>query len=306
MGRMITVIVALGALTLFVFSQVTFVVTETNQAIILQLGEYRYTARDPGLYFKLPFIQDAVYFDRRLLSSDATPQEYLTLDKKRVQVDHVTRWRIVEPLTFFISVQNESGARARLDDVVFSELRRTLATYNFDVMIAGERENIMELVTIASRERALDFGIEVVDVRFKRADLPEEVEESVFERMKAERAREANRYRAEGEEQGAEIMASADRERIVIVAEAEEEAAQIRGEGDAEAIAIYADALNQDPEFFAFRRRLEAYVKVLQQGDMIVVSPESEFFKYLVDPSPQRDVGTAPPVLSPAIDEADE
>ena len=306
MGRMITVIVALGALTLFVFSQVTFVVTETNQAIILQLGEYRYTARDPGLYFKLPFIQDAVYFDRRLLSSDATPQEYLTLDKKRVQVDHVTRWRIVEPLTFFISVQNESGARARLDDVVFSELRRTLATYNFDVMIAGERENIMELVTIASRERALDFGIEVVDVRFKRADLPEEVEESVFERMKAERAREANRYRAEGEEQGAEIMASADRERIVIVAEAEEEAAQIRGEGDAEAIAIYADALNQDPEFFAFRRRLEAYVKVLQEGDMIVVSPESEFFKYLVDPSPQRDVGTAPPVLSPAIDEADE
>ena len=291
MGRMITVIVALGALTLFVFSQVTFVVTETNQAIVLQLGEYRYTARDPGLYFKLPFIQDAVYFDRRLLSSDATPQEYLTLDKKRVQVDHVTRWRIVEPLTFFISVQNESGARARLDDVVFSELRRTLATYNFDVMIAGERENIMELVTIASRERALDFGIEVVDVRFKRADLPEEVEESVFERMKAERAREANRYRAEGEEQGAEIMASADRERIVIVAEAEEEAAQIRGEGDAEAIAIYADALNQDPEFFAFRRRLEAYVKVLQEGDMIVVSPESEFFKYLVDPSPQRDVG---------------
>lgn len=306
MGRTVTAIIALGVLGLFVLSQVTFVVTETNQAIILQLGEYRYTARDPGLYFKLPFIQDAVYFDRRLLSSDAAPQEYLTLDKKRVQVDHVTRWRIVDPLTFFVSVQNESGARARLDDVVFSELRRTLATYNFDVMIAGERENIMEAVTIASRERAMDFGIEVVDVRFKRADLPEEVEESVFERMKAERAREANRYRAEGEEQGAEIMASADRERIVIVAEAEEEAAQIRGEGDAEAIAIYADALNQDPEFFAFRRRLEAYVKVLQEGDMIVVSPESEFFKYLIDPSPQLDVGNVPPVLSPAIDEADE
>lgn len=306
MGRTVTAIIALGVLGLFVLSQVTFVVTETNQAIILQLGEYRYTARDPGLYFKLPFVQDAVYFDRRLLSSDAAPQEYLTLDKKRVQVDHVTRWRIVDPLTFFVSVQNESGARARLDDVVFSELRRTLATYNFDVMIAGERENIMEAVTIASRERAMDFGIEVVDVRFKRADLPEEVEESVFERMKAERAREANRYRAEGEEQGAEIMASADRERIVIVAEAEEEAAQIRGEGDAEAIAIYADALNQDPEFFAFRRRLEAYVKVLQEGDMIVVSPESDFFKYLIDPSPQLDVGNVPPVLSPAIDEADE
>lgn len=300
MGRTVTAIIALGVLGLFVLSQVTFVVTETNQAIILQLGEYRYTARDPGLYFKLPFIQDAVYFDRRLLSSDAAPQEYLTLDKKRVQVDHVTRWRIVDPLTFFVSVQTESGARARLDDVVFSELRRTLATYNFDVIIADERENIMEAVTIASRERALDFGIEVVDVRFKRADLPEEVEDSVFERMKAERTREANRYRAEGEEQGAEIMASADRERIVIVAVAEEEAAQIRGEGDAEAIAIYADALNQDPEFFAFRRRLEAYVKVLQEGDMIVVSPESDFFKYLVDPSPQRNVGSAPPVLTPA------
>ncbi len=300
MGRTVTIIVALGALALFVFSQVTFVITETNQAIVLQLGEYQYTARDPGLHFKLPFIQDAVYFDRRLLSSDAAPQEYLTLDKKRVRVDHVTRWRIIDPLKFFVSVQNENGARARLDDVVFSELRRTLATFNFDVMIANERENIMEAVTIASRERALDFGIEVVDVRFKRADLPEEVEESVFERMKAERAREANRYRAEGEEQGAEIMASADRERIVIVAEADETAARIRGEGDAEAIAIYADALNQDPEFFAFRRRLEAYVKVLKRGDILVISPESEFFKYLVDPSPRLDTGTAPLLPGPA------
>lgn len=305
MGRTLTVIIALGALILIVFSQVTFVVAETNQAIVLQLGEYRYTARDPGLYFKLPFVQEAVYFDRRLLSSDAAPQEYLTLDKKRVIVDHVTRWRIVDPIKFFVSVRNEADARSRLDDVVFSELRRTLATYNFDVVIADERENIMDAVTIASRERALDFGIEVIDVRFKRADLPEEVEESVFNRMRAERAREANRYRAEGEEQGAEIMASADRERIVIVAEAEEQAAQIRGEGDAEAIAIYADALNQDPEFFAFRRRLEAYVQVLKQGDMIVLSPESEFFKYLVDPSPRRDVGTAQPVLSPAL-EGDE
>lgn len=300
MGRTLTVIVALGALILIVFSQVTFVVAETNQAIVLQLGEYRYTARDPGLYFKLPFVQEAVYFDRRLLSSDAEPQEYLTLDKKRVIVDHVTRWRIIDPIKFFVSVQNENGARARLDDVVFSELRRTLATYNFDVIIASERENIMEVVTTASSVRALDFGIEVVDVRFKRADLPEEVEESVFDRMRAERAREANRYRAEGEEQAAEIMASADRERIVIVAEAEEAAAQTRGEGDAEAIAIYADALNQDPEFFAFRRRLEAYVKVLQQGDMLVISPESEFFKYLLDPSPQRNVGNPLPAFSPA------
>ncbi len=302
MGRTFTVVVALGALTLFLFSQVTFVVTETNQAVILQLGEYRYTANEPGLYFKLPFIQEAVYFDRRLLSSDAAPQEYLTLDKKRVQVDHVTRWRIIDPLKFFVSVQNETGARARLDDVVFSELRRTLATYDFDLIIADERENIMGLVTMASRERALDFGIEVIDVRFKRADLPEEVEESVFDRMRAERAREANRYRAEGEEQAAEIMASADRERIVIVAEAEEEAAQVRGEGDAEAIAIYADALNQDPEFFAFRRRLEAYVKVLQEGDMIVLSPESEFFRYLVDPSPQQQIGAPLPALLPESD----
>ena len=305
MGRTLTIIIALGALTLIVFSQVTFVVTETNQAIVLQLGEYRYTARDPGLYFKLPFVQEAVYFDRRLLSSDAAPQEYLTLDKKFVIVDHVTRWRIVDPIKFFISVRNETGARARLDDVVFSELRRTLATYNFDVIIADERENIMELVTIVSSQRAVDFGIEVVDVRFKRADLPEEVEESVYGRMRAERAREANRYRAEGEEQGAEIMASADRERIVIVAEAEEEAAQIRGEGDAEAISIYANALNQDPEFFAFRRRLEAYVKVLKEGDILVVSPDSEFFKYLVDPSPQRDVGNPVLVPSPAL-ESDE
>jgi membrane protease subunit HflC len=281
LGLALIAVVAAGGV---IATQTLFTVPETHQAVVLHLGTYVRTASEPGLYAKLPFVQQAVFFDRRLLSTDATPQEYLTLDKKRMRVDHVTRWRIEDPLQFLVSVQSEAGARARLDDIVFSELRRTLATHNFGVIVADERDPIMETVTVATRAQATAFGIAVVDVRIKRADLPKEVEQSVFARMQAERSREANRYRAEGEEQGAEIRASADRERVVIIAEAQEQAARTRGQGDAEAIRIYAEALNQDPEFFAFRRRLEAYERVLRERDVIVVPPNSDFFSYLGGP----------------------
>ncbi|MBI3979427.1 MAG: protease modulator HflC [Chloroflexi bacterium] len=281
MGKLTALVVGVLVVAAVVATQVFFIVQETNQAVVLQLGEYLYTASNPGLYVKTPFAQQVVYFDRRLLSTDAPPQEYLTLDKKRLRVDHVTRWRIEDPFQFLVSVSTEAGARARLDDVVFSEMRRALATFNFNVIIADERDPIMDAVSAATQARAKAFGIHVVDVRIKRADLPKEVEQSVFARMKAERSREANRYRAEGEEQGAQIRASADRERVVIVADAQEKAARTRGEGDAESIRIYADALNLDPEFFAFRRRLEAYEKVLRERDTIVVPPDSGFFNYL-------------------------
>jgi membrane protease subunit HflC len=197
-------------------------------------------------------------------------------------------------LQFLVSVQTEAGARARLDDVVFSELRRTLAAQNFGVIIADQRGPIMDAVTVATRAQATAFGIEVVDVRIKRADLPKEVEPSVFARMQAERSREANRYRAEGDEQGAQVRAMADRERVVIIADAHETAARTRGEGDAEAIKIYADALNQDPEFFAFRRRLEAYEKVLRENDMVVLSPNDDFFNYLGGPARPAPVTPSP------------
>lgn len=281
MSKIVSIITPLIIVIGLLLTQSIFIISETTQGIITRLGEYQYTASNPGLYFKIPFINDVQYMERRLLSSDAVAQEYLTLDKKRLKVDHVTRWRIVDPLTFFVSVRTEAGARARLDDVVFSELRRELASYNFDVIIAERREQIMETVAKNAAAQAGSFGIQIEDVRIKRADLPTEVQQSVFERMKAERSREANRYRAEGQEQSAQIRATADRENVVILADAYEEAQKLRGNGEAQAITIYAEALKKDPEFYAFSRRLEAYAKILQKGDTLVLPANSDLFSYL-------------------------
>ena len=278
-----SIIVILLIIGVIIASQALFIVDETEQAIILQLGEPINTIQVSGLYTKLPFIQNVIYFEKRVLSSDAPPQEYLTSDKKRLVVDHVTRWQIKDPLLFFKAVRTETGARARLNDIVFSELRRELATVEFRDIIAQERENIMERVAKSSAEKASEFGIEVVDVRTKRADLPEEVEQSVFDRMRAERQRESSLFRAQGEEQANIIRAQADREATVTRAEGEREAQRLRGEGEAEAIGIYAEALSQDPEFFAFTRRLEAYAVVLKQGDTVIIPADSEFFRFLID-----------------------
>ena len=279
-ARIFLILLVIGVI---IANQSLFIVDETNQAIILQLGEPINTIQTPGLNTKLPFVQNIILFEKRVLSSDAPPQEYLTSDKKRLVVDHVTRWRITDPLLFFKSVRTEAGARARLDDIVFSELRQELATIEFGDVIAQERENIEVRVAEASAEKASEFGIEVVDVRTKRADLPEEVEQSVFDRMRAERQRESSLFRAEGEEQANIIRAQADRAGTVIRAEGEQEAQQLRGEGEAAAITIYAEALSQDPEFYAFSRRLEAYAGILKQGDTVVIPADSDFFQYLLN-----------------------
>ncbi len=268
--------------------QFLFIVDETNQAVILQFGDPVATIQTAGLKTKIPFIQNVLYFEKRILSSDAPPQEYLTIDKKRLVVDHVTRWQITDPLLFFKAVKTEAGARARLDDIVFSELRRELAKVEFVDIIAQERENIMERVANSAAEKANEFGIKVVDVRTKRADLPEEVEQSVFDRMRAERQRESSLFRAEGEEQANIIRAQADRESTVILAEGYGEAQTIRGEGEAEAIRILAEALSQDLEFYSFSRRLEAYAEILNNGDKVVIPADSEFFRYLTDPQGQE------------------
>jgi modulator of FtsH protease HflC len=273
-------------------TQVIVVVDETNQAIITQFGEYRRTINEAGIHFKLPFVQKVSYLERRMLSSDALSQEYLTLDKKRAVVDHVTRWRIANPLQFFVTVRTEMGAQARLDDIVFSELRRQMGVHNLEDVIAEKREPIMESIAESSRGEATRFGIEIVDVRIKRADLPPAVQQSVFQRMEAERMRESSRYRAEGEERGALIRAEAERERTVILADAQEMAQAIRGEGDAQAIAIYAEAFNKDPEFYAFSRRLEAYRKLLGKQDILVLDSDSDFFKFLVSHSQKPGGGS--------------
>jgi membrane protease subunit HflC len=279
-SRIIIILLIIGAI---IASQSLFIVDETNQAIILQLGEPINTVQAPGLNTKLPFVQNVILFEKRVLSSDAPPQEYLTADKKRLVVDHVTRWQITDPLLFFKSVRTEAGARARLDDIVFSELRQELATVGFGDVIAQERENIEERVAESAAEKASEFGIKVVDVRTKRADLPEEVEQSVFDRMRAERQRESSLFRAEGEDQANIIRAQADRAGTVIRAEGEREAQQLRGEGEAAAITIYAEALSQDPEFYAFSRRLEAYAGILKQGDSVIIPADTEFFRFLIN-----------------------
>lgn len=270
-------------LVALIASQALFVVDETKQAIILQFGEPIATIQNPGLAMKLPFIQNVLYFEKRILSSDAPPQEYLTADKKRLVVDHVTRWRISDPLRFFETMRTEAGARARLDDIVFSELRRELAIVEFVDAISAQRDRLEVRVAQSVAETVAGFGIVVVDVRTKRADLPTDVQQNVFERMRAERQRESSLFRAEGEEQANIIRAQADRSGTVISAEGYQEAQQLRGEGEAEAIRIYAEALKQDPEFYAFSRRLEAYTSVLKGGDKVVIPTDSEFFRFLID-----------------------
>lgn len=278
-----------GLLLLFVVfilsRQVLFQVNETEQVIITQFGEYKRTVQEPGLATKMPFIQNVNRFDRRILSSDAPKAEYLTQDKKRLVADPVTRWRITDPLQFFKTVRDESGARARLDDLVFSELRREVASHEFDVVIGTKREIIMDNVAKTAREKAKEFGIEVVDVRIKRADLPQEVQMSVFQRMQAEREREAKRYRSEGEEESAKLKAQTDKERTIVLAEAQQDAEKLRGEGDATAARIYAEAYGKDSEFYAFVRSLQAYELFLGKRSTLLLPADADLFRYLGSPN---------------------
>lgn len=265
----------------FLFPSTVFIVDETNQVIITRLGEYRRTLQNPGLKLKIPLLEQANFFEKRILTSGALPAEYLTLDKKRLVADHVTRWKIVDPLLFYKTVRDLAGAKARLDDIVFSEMRRELASHDFSKIIASERENIMETIAGNARKQATRFGIELVDVRIKRADLPQEVQESVFARMKAERQRIAKRYRSEGEEEAFKIRGETDKNRTIIMAKAYEESQKLRGEGDALATKVYADAYGQDPDFYTFTRSLDAYEKSFQDKTTFLLSPDSDVLKHL-------------------------
>lgn len=280
------IIVAAG----FIAAQTLFTVNETEQVIITQFGEYKRTVAEPGLSYKVPFMQTVNRFDRRILVSDAPNAEYLTQDKKRLVADPVTRWRISDPLQFYKTVRDESGARARLDDLVFSELRREVASHTFDIVIGSKREAIMDAVAATARQKAREFGIEIVDVRIKRADLPREVQSSVFARMQAEREREAKRYRSEGEEEAAKLRAETDKERTIILATAEQQAQKLRGEGDATATRIYADAYGKDPEFYTFLRSLQAYEQFVGKRTTLFLSADSDLFRYLGSPT----AGTGP------------
>lgn len=278
---LVPIITLLVVIVAAVVLQSAYIVSESQQAIVLQFGEHVRTVRDPGLYFRIPFIQNLIYFDKRILLADTGAAEYITFDKKKLLVDHISRWRIVDPLTYYQAVGNETVALARLEQIVDSKLRQEIANHEFVSVIRETREQIMQRVTDESRPLAAQFGIEILDVRIKRLDLPREVQESVFARMEAERQRIALRYRAEGEEAAREIRAAADKEREIILATAYEQAERIRGEGDALAARIYAEAFGQDPEFYNFRRRLETYEKIVNEGTTLLLDINSDLFRYL-------------------------
>ena len=263
------------------FSATMFTVNETQQAIVLQFGKPLSGVREPGLHWKVPFVQQVSYFDKRILEYDASPRPIITRDKKTLLVDNFAKWRIIDPLKYLQTVRTESGAQSRLDDIIYSELRVDLARKDLVDIVSEDRAEIMKDVTRRSDQQARTYGIEVLDVRIKRADLPPENEKAVFGRMKAERNRIARQYRSEGQEQALKIRAESDKERSILLADAYQKEQQIRGEGDAKAVTIYAEAFQKDPEFYGFLRTLEAYRKSLKTDTTILLPPQSEFLKYL-------------------------
>ena len=259
-----------------------FTVDETRQVVILQFGEPVRIIKTPGLHFKLPApLQVAQHFDDRLLEYDVAPEEILSKDKKSLIVDNYVRWRIVDPLLFLQTVQTEPIAKTRIDDIVYSELRRELGTHNMSEIITENRELIMEKVTRESAIATKPYGIEVVDVRLKRVDLPQNNEQSIYRRMQAERIRQANKFRSEGEEESQKIKASTDKDKTIILATAYKEAEEVKGEGEAKAVDIYARAFSKDPDFYEFYRTLETYKIILDKKTTLVLPTNSKLFDIL-------------------------
>ncbi len=275
-------LLAIVLLALVIIWSTVFIVDITEQIVILQFGKPVRTIYEPGLNMKLPApFQNAIAIDKRLLEYDVPPEEILSKDKKTLIVDNYVRWRIVDPLLFLQTVQAIPNAVTRLDDIVYSELRRELGTHDMAEIITENRELIMEKVTELSNEAGKEYGIEVVDVRIRRVDLPEENEASIYARMEAERNRQANKFRSEGEEEAKKIRATTDRDRTVLLAESYKKSEEIRGEGEAKAADIYAQSFNSDPEFYEFMRTLEAYKKILDNNTTLVLPGDAEIFKLL-------------------------
>ena len=278
------ILIGIGAILVFLGFTSIFIVDETEQVVVLQFGKPVRIITEPGLHMKVPFpIQEKNVFDNRLLEYDSPPEEILSKDKKSLIVDNYVRWKIVDPLQFLKTVQAIPTALSRMDDIVYSELRRELGTHDMVEIITENREELMEKVTVASNRATQDYGIEVVDVRIRRVDLPSQNEESIYARMDAERKRQANKFRSEGEEEAQKIRATTDRDKTIILADAYKEAEGIRGEGDAKAVEVYADAYSADPKFYEFVRTLDAYKKIIDDKTMLVLPSDSRLFKLLLD-----------------------
>jgi membrane protease subunit HflC len=262
-----------------------FTVDETEQAIVTQLGKFVREAKQPGLHFKIPLIQAKHKFEARILEYDADAAKIITDDKKHLVIDNYARWKIIDPLKFYQTVGSENGAQSRLDDIVFSEMREELARHSLTEIVSVNRQQIMHKVAEQCAQKAADYGIQIIDVRIKRADLPQDNTYSVFDRMKSERHKIAKKYRSEGEEEAVKIKAQTDKDKMILLAESYKKAEKTKGEGDAEALKIYAQAYENDPEFYAFLRTLEAYQKSLGKDTTIVLPIDSEFFQYFSPPA---------------------
>jgi len=277
------ILTAIGVILVFLGLTSIFIVDETEQVVVLQFGKPVRIITEPGLHMKVPFpIQEKNVFDNRLLEYDSPPEEILSKDKKSLIVDNYVRWKIVDPLQFLKTVQAIPTALSRMDDIVYSELRRELGTHDMVEIITENREELMEKVTVASNRATQDYGIKVVDVRIRRVDLPSQNEESIYARMDAERKRQANKFRSEGEEEAQKIRATTDRDKTIILADAYKQAERIRGEGDAKAVEVYADAYSADPKFYEFVRTLDAYKKIIDDKTMLVLPSDSQLFKLLL------------------------
>jgi membrane protease subunit HflC len=268
---------------LFTIFSALFIVKQTEQALVLQFGDPIRVIKEPGLKIKIPLIQNAVFYDTRVLDFDAEVEEVILSDQKRLLVDAFIRYQIVDPLKFYQSVSNENGFKARVGGILSGSLRRVLGSNPLEVVLSVNRSELMEKIQGELDNESSNFGVKMIDVRIKRADLPKANSEAIFARMRAEREKEARQFRAEGSEESQIIKSTAEKERTVIIADANKKSQTIKGEGDGKAIKVYAEAFNKDKEFFKFYRSMEAYKKVFKEGDddpTLILSPDSDFFKY--------------------------
>ena len=282
MSRSLLIAVAILLVVVGVFAMSSlFIVDQTEEALVLQFGQPRRVIRSPGLQVKRPFIENVIFYENRLLDFEPPPEEVIVSDQKRLVVDTYTRYRIADPLLFYQTVSTEAAVRARLNAMVSGSLRRVLGNVTLSALLSHQRSAIMGQIRDEVSEQGKSFGINVVDVRIRRADLPEENSQAIYARMVSERQQQAAQYRGEGAEAAQTVRANADRERTVILAEAQRDAQRVRGEGDAQSIKTYADAFGQDKEFFTFYRSMQAYRDALNgHTTSFVLSPDSGFFRY--------------------------
>jgi membrane protease subunit HflC len=281
MRSLITFVIVVVAV-LIVFNVFTFTVDETRKAAVLRFGEIVRIVEEPGLYFKVPIVQKVTYLDDRVLNYDIQPRDILTSDQKRLIIDNYAIWRVGDPQAFIESTGGHlSNAQSRIDDIVYSDLRNILAKNTLDEIVSEKRLEYLQQVAELSREKLQEFGIVLIDVRIKRADLPTEIEQAVFSRMRSERDRIAAQLRAEGEEQSKQIRSAADKDVEILLADARKDAERVRGEGDAQALEIYAEAYNQDPDFYRFWRTLDSYRTAFVDSTRIVLTTDSEYLEFL-------------------------